>query len=566
MRQRVLYAVLVISLLLAQAHAGTAATAVTVAFEPRPGQDATRRANAVAAVAKVVSALNATTNPGRYVAWQLDGAGNVVQNSCPTVKCTATADIVVLYDFAADGTLTFWPTRKDSAVFSAVVVSQGEAASPTADTLRRIIAVPMAAQGDISLGVMFFPPAIVGSADTNKVKTFLGQLVSQMNSTRHVYTVWRIGPDGTTQQGDCPADRTSSCQVTNARILIRTTASPQEIDFTAFDALNGHAIGTHPIMVDTTKDIPPATITDDLMNSLLGTASVVNGNVLAVNHGFEQYIELVPETPASANDPDFGYYLEQMLRERGISAFRSQFTTVSLNGASDDAICSAGQRYLVYSVSVENDTKKILGHTRLSATSTGTLLDCVGRQSLSMSGQRRINVPTTATSLGLYSTLLLTLYSKFGTRFATFVPAFGAVVDADPTSVNTRGVAAAQALQRMVDNLCAKLPLPTPPPVTVVAAAPGQQPPPPLRSPGAPPRPLPGTAPTQAGPAAAPAGGAPALAFNPGPITGATPYTPRCTDPRLSRRSYDPVHGVWTRGWFGVEPSPTPTPAPAATP
>jgi hypothetical protein len=554
MRFRNLSAVLAACVMLTAMPARlSAASSVTVRFDAP--------AAAVATVDKIITATNGKSNPGGYVAFRAGGS------NCATIDCNMIPDVVVAVSVDANGKLLFQPrSTRDSSLLGALAVSPADAANPTTEMIRTIVGIgaETPAQGDLSIGVVFFPAATDPKAKSKTVDEFMSVFVATLNSSRRVYTAWRILPNDQPYPGDCPSDRTASCRVSAAKIFVRTAVTPTTITMSSFDAQTGNAIATTTFTADTTADsIATNTITGDVFQQLLGTASVVGGNVLAVTHGFEQYIQLIPETAASPSDPDYGYYLEMMLRERGISAFRSAFTTVSLNAASDSSICSAGQRYLVYSVSIENDTKKLIGHTRVSAAATGTLLDCVGRQSLSINGQRRINVPTTASTLGLYAAMLATLYTKFGTGMITFAPAFGALVDGEPTSVNTRGIAAAQSLQRMVDNFCTKLPLPTPTPIAITTsdAASGARQPPATSTP-APRTDVVGNGAKVAAPAAATGATAQGLAFNPGPITGAAPYAPKCTDPKLSHRSYDPVHGVLTRHWFGVQPSPSPSPTP----
>jgi hypothetical protein len=472
---------------------------------------------------------------------------NGVSTTCPkNATCSgATARFVVqplaqaIKGSTSDATLTMQitdmsgPSLYNQLSFPSVVKLSDQTTVANIDKLHEMGSLGASTASPLAIDVMFFPPTISGPASlTQQTDDAINAITTAIDANRHVYRAWSI--DSNDNVSSCPTGSVAPCKASSARIVVSTTVTADgSFKMVAVDRTVGTTVGQ--LSGNVTKALAP---TDGDINGLIGTATVVGGNELDVNHGYEQYIELVPEFQ-SGNTPDYGGLLEQNLRERGISVFRSAYTTVSLSAASDATVCNAGQRYLVYSVAITTDTKKLIGQTRIAASASGILLDCAGNQPLAVSGQRSDNVTTSAGTLAAYGGVLLTLFSKLGTGFALFTPAFGALVDSDPTSATLQSNIADQALQRLVDDICLRLPVPVP---QVLAGASGNAggPPPPTPTPAQQRIQSQGAGGGGGAPAAAPAAASvPANAFNPQPVTGSTPYVPQCTRYKLSQYRLD---------------------------
>jgi hypothetical protein len=244
---------------------------------------------------------------------------------------------------------------------------------------------------------------------------------------------------------------------------------------------------------------------------------------------------------------------------------RSNKTLGALNSNPDAEICSNGELYLVYYVTIQNDEKILLGHTRVSANANGFIADCNRHITFAFAAEDKRGIPTPKNSLAQYGTILAsTLFPKFSwTPINSAAGTIASFVNVDPKSIDVRNNVAELALQRMVDNICvaavanyaSSAPTASPPPTP--SPAPSNAP---RDVPGGRPDTVPGTIPAAAGPASAPATGLDLATF-----TGPEPYAVTCNDTAVNALHVEPVKGNAYTGLLDrwkTPPQQTPSPKP----
>jgi hypothetical protein len=266
----------------------------------------------------------------------------------------------------------------------------------------------------------------------------------------------------------------AGCSVDDAAILIYgTDGTGDNLTMNAREDLQGAGgpwLGS--LSLTTAEDI--ADLGQDQVQSLLGGVQLVDGKLVAVPGGYQQFVQLVPQNVA-ATDPDYSGLLAFELGQRGIVAYPSSFTLGSVGSNPSQAACLQGAEYFVYRLTVNTVPHPLIGFTRIGVTVTGNFINCNDLHNISagFSGEARTNIPTTSGSALTYASLLKFVFPKLG--WATVTLALGSasgLVDKTPDSLEVRGAAGEVALRNLVEHFCETrhfievgLPSPTPTPV-----------------------------------------------------------------------------------------------------
>ncbi|HEY6325067.1 MAG TPA: hypothetical protein VIW73_00945 [Candidatus Cybelea sp.] len=289
--------------------------------------------------------------------------------------------------------------------------------------------------------------AIIPPKGEDAKKSPLGTMADVINKDFPLYSVWVVG------SGYCPLPTGQQCSPVDATVLIRAmpAGTQSHYDLTAIDIVDGGVIAN-------VKDVDlSGTPKDSDVSPLLGTPAVV-GNAIVLNRGYQQYLQIV-QAPTSNKDVDYAPVIAELLARRGVTAVRSSFTSAQLGSSPGSVICSSGERYFVYSVSMTSNSNFITGESRVGASAGAFIADCASRTTIPFGGQDAVWLPTTSASLAAYVTLLSLGFPHWlkWTSITQGALAFSKIVDVDPTSYIIRDDVATVALQRGIDQMCQRL-------------------------------------------------------------------------------------------------------------
>jgi hypothetical protein len=289
--------------------------------------------------------------------------------------------------------------------------------------------------------------AIVPPKGENATNSPLGGMADVINKDFPLYGVWVIG------SGYCPLPKGQQCNPVGATILIRASAATtaSHYDLSAIDIVDGGVIAN-------VKDLDlSGTPKDSDVAVLLGTPTLVGGKVV-LNRGYQQYLQIV-QAPTSNKDVDYAPVIAGLLARRGITAVRSSFTSAQLGSSPGSVVCSSGEKYFVYSVTMTSNSNFITGESRVGAQAGAFIADCASLTTIPFGGQDAAFLPTTSASLAAYVTLLSLGFPHWlkWTPVTQGALAFSKIVDVDPTSYIIRDDIATVALERGIDQMCQRL-------------------------------------------------------------------------------------------------------------
>lgn len=288
--------------------------------------------------------------------------------------------------------------------------------------------------------------AVIPPAGEDATKSPLGGLADLVNKDFPLYAVWVVG------SRYCPLPTGEQCNPIDATILIRaaSASTAQHYDLTAIDIVDGGVIAS-------VKDLDLSSLNDSDVAALLGTPTVAGGKIV-LNRGYQQYLQIV-QAPTGNKDVDYAPVIAELLARRGVTAVRSNFTSAQLGSAPGSVICTSGEKYFVYSVSMTSNSNFITGQSRVDASAGAFIADCASMTTIPFGGQDAAFLPTTSASLAAYVTLLSLGFPHWlkWTSVTQGALAFSKIVDVDPTSYIIRDDVATVALERGIDQMCQRL-------------------------------------------------------------------------------------------------------------
>jgi hypothetical protein len=314
-----------------------------------------------------------------------------------------------------------------------------------AATLLCCPSIEAATSSPVAYGVLvkiaIFPP----NNDSSLSKALIPIADAINADPSHLYGAWVVG------SGDCPLYDTK-CLTDDAPIFVRSAMNASTYTLTSIDVIHGAVLGSASNIDPTIK----SPLSSAQIHALLGSVSIINGTVV-IGQQYQQFVQIV-QAPNSSTDVDYAPVLTELLARRGITAVRSNFTVAQLGASPNSAICSRGERYVIYSVSMTNDSKFLTGFTRVGSKAAAFIADCPTLTSIPFAGEQHFEVPTTSASLLTYATFLAFLVPKFSwISIGKADLAFSKIVDVDPDSTIVRDDVATIALQRAVDRMCSEL-------------------------------------------------------------------------------------------------------------
>ena len=333
---------------------------------------------------------------------------------------------------------------------------------------------------DVRIRVVFFPATVIPpQPDASGVVASLpytGQDVSAAIMPSLVQAVQQR------QLYDaCLFDGSAACNPGSANIIITTTfktdsvgsttASPTfDVTLNAIDMVNRRALNSlSQARVALSKDdvlgsnggvrktaLQLLNITPDRLTPLLGAPTILDGK-LALVPGYQPYIQLVP-TLANANDPTYFGVFQNLLARRGLPAEPSQFNAGAVTSASTplDAICGLGQRYLVYSLNIDQIPMTQNFSTRLEAHANGRLYDCNDFTVTPVGIDKNTHVITSKGSLASIVAILTAVFTKSPgfAKSITVATLTSDFIDTKPDSQTVRDQLSESALRMLADRLC----------------------------------------------------------------------------------------------------------------
>jgi hypothetical protein len=328
---------------------------------------------------------------------------------------------------------------------------------------------PVPSIPDVRIRVVLFPvtsqPSSADGSDTvpaEKLTSMVANVAAVLGSASTLYSVCSYD-DAAKRAGTC--DPASAAIVVTTAVARSTTANRYDVTFRSIDMLNRRPIGTVTLpAIDFGADAASLKdalhLSPDKIAQLLSVPAVT-GNQLTIKQGYQPYLQLVP-TLAKADDPSYVPVLANLLGRKGLASVPSQFNAgaVSSSDTSVDALCGAGQRYFVYSVSTEKYELPVSFSTRVQAHATGQLYDCSDFSVTPVGVDEHLNVVTTKSGFtSLIAILAAAIISKTNSwsntlKVATLTSGF---IDTDPDSISVRDHVSERALQGLVDNLCTVL-------------------------------------------------------------------------------------------------------------
>jgi hypothetical protein len=332
---------------------------------------------------------------------------------------------------------------------------------------------------DVRIRVVFFPATVIPpQPDANGVVASLPYTVQDVNAAIMPSLVQSV------QQRQlydaCLFDGSAACNPGSANIIITTTFKTDSVGSTAksptfdvtlnaIDMINRRALNSlSQAAVALSKDdvlgssgvrktaLQLLNVTPDRLTPLLGAPTILDGK-LALVPGYQPYIQLVP-TLANANDPTYFSVFQNLLARRGLPAEPSQFNAGAVTSASTplDAICGLGQRYLVYSLNIDQIPMTQNFSTRLEAHANGRLYDCNDFTVTPVGIDKNTHVITSKGSLASIAAILATVFTKSPgfAKSITVATLASDFIDTKPDSQTVRDQLSESALRMLVDRLC----------------------------------------------------------------------------------------------------------------